>query len=76
MTAQLSDHSSKKSFSGCMKRTNQKLIYLRGQDFSQASSKNPTYHVCDILNDWVLMFGVESLWYKSSRKTLCTNWIQ
>ena len=57
-----------------MKRTNQKLIYLRGQDFSQASSKAPTYHVCDIPNDWVLMFVVESL--KSSRKTICTNWIQ
>ena len=53
-----------------MKRTNQKLIYLRGQDFSQASSKAPTYHVCDISNDWALIVDVES---KSSRKTLCTN---
>ena len=44
-----------------MKRTNQKLIYLRGQDFSQTSSKAQTYHVCDILNDWVFMVGVESL---------------
>ena len=57
-----------------MKRTNQNIIYLREQDFSQASSKAPTYHVCDILNDWELMVGVESL--KSSRKTICTNWIQ
>ena len=61
----------KKSFSPSMKRTNEKLIYLRRQDFSQAPWKAPTYHVCDISNDWALIVDVESL--KSSRKTLCTN---
>ena len=74
MTTQLSYHSSKKSYSASMKRTNEKLIYVRRQDFSQAPSKAPTYHVCDIPNDWVLLFDVKSL--KSSLKTLCTNWIQ
>ena len=53
-----------------MKRTNEKLIYLRRQDFSQAPWKAPTYHVCDISNDWALIVDVESL--KSSRKTRCT----